>query len=383
MDSDTISNKKQKIREKIWKKMKDQKIERFPYAQGKVPNFKGAKRAALTLKSLKEFENAHTVFVAPDSPQKPVRELVLTQKKQLIMPTPKLKSQFLIVNPFPGKEKKESTIKGAFTYGDTIPIEKVPVIDLVVQGAVAVDYMGGRLGKGGGYGDKEISLLKTHKKMNGKIAVTVHDIQVVDPIPQNSWDLTVDIIVTPTRVIKTQPRKKEAVSKYMSYILRHHPPESMGENGFMVIDELVTMVKSQYNVDIQFVKTVVDTDSKGRFQIQGDTIRAVYGHSIPVSIGLPLAEISVLYHGTTQKAADRILKEGLKPRSRQKVHLSPSIEIAIEVGKRKCENPVILKIDCQKDKVIIEKASDSVYVADFIPPELISMKNQKGESTLQ
>lgn len=373
MDSDTISDKKQKIREKIWKKMKDQKIEQFPYAQGRVPNFKGADRAALTLKTLAEFKNAKTVFVAPDSPQKPVRELVMTQKKQLIMPTPKLKSHFLIVNPPSGKEKKASTIKGAFTYGETVPIEKVPAIDLVVQGAVAVDHMGGRIGKGGGYGDKEISLLKSNNKMNGKIAVTVHDIQVVDPLPQNSWDLTVDIIVTPTRVINTQSRKKEAVSKYMSYILRHHPPESMEKNGFMDFDKLVEMVKTQYNIDKKFIEFVVQTDSKGRFEIKNNTIRAVYGHSVPVNVDLPSSDISVLYHGTTKKAADRILQEGIKPKSRQKVHLSPSKEIAIEVGKRKCENPVILKIKLKRN-VIVKKASDSVYVADFIPPELISIE---------
>jgi putative RNA 2'-phosphotransferase len=148
----------------------------------------------------------------------------------------------------------------------------------------------------------------------------------------------------------------------------------MGDNGFLGLDELVTMVKSQYNVDTKFVKSVVDTDTKGRFEIQENTIRAVYGHSIPVNIRLPPCDSTVLYHGTTQKAAKSILKEGLKPKGRQKVHLSPSVEMAIEIGKRKCENPVILKINCQKGKVTIEKASDSVYVADFIPPELISIE---------
>lgn len=62
---------KQEIRERIWKEMKKKKIERFPYSWGRIPNFEGAEKAAAALSSLEEFRNAETVFVAPDSPQRP------------------------------------------------------------------------------------------------------------------------------------------------------------------------------------------------------------------------------------------------------------------------------------------------------------------------
>ena len=356
--------------------MKKKKIEKFPYAWGRVPNFKGAERAAAKISQLKEFQNAKTVFVAPDSPQKPVRELVLVRKKVLVMPTPKLKSGFLLVEPVKGTEKKASSIKGAFSYGKATPIEHIPVVDLVVQGAVAVDFFGGRLGKGGGYGDREVALLQEHKKIpKAKVAVTVHDVQVVEKLPQNEWDFTVDIIVTPSRIVRTGHTKKEAVSKYMSYYLRHHPPEAVSEDGFIHLDELVNLVQEKYNVNKEFIVSVVEKDSKGRFQIEKNRIRALYGHSYPVLIELPPSDIDILYHGTTEKAASQILKEGLTPMGRQKVHLSPTPEVAVEVGKRKCDRPVILVIDAKKalkDNITIEKASNSVYVADFIPPEYIS-----------
>ncbi|KYK30255.1 MAG: hypothetical protein AYK19_04755 [Theionarchaea archaeon DG-70-1] len=370
------AEKKQTIRERIWKDMKKKKIERFPYAWGRVPNFKGAERAASTLSKLEEFKNAKTVFVAPDSPQKPVRELVLKHGKVLVMPTPKLKSGFIVVEPVKGMEKKVSSIKGAFKFGRIVSIKEVPEVDLVVQGAVAVDRIGGRLGKGGGYGDKEIAELKKHRKGGtAQIAVTVHNMQVTEKLPQDLWDLTVDIIATPTTVIKTYPLRREAVSKHMSYLLRHNPPEIMSRNGFVLFDELVTLVQERYNVDRQFILSLVKTDSKGRFQIQKDRIRALYGHSYPVTIDLPQADIDVLYHGTTVKAAQQILKEGLQPKGRQKVHLSPTPDTAVEVGKRKCDHPVILKIDAKKalkDNITIEKASNAVYVADFIPSKYIS-----------
>ena len=382
MEPDYTSEMKQKIREKIWKDMKRKNIERFPYAWGRIPNFAGAEKAAETLTQLQEFQTAKTVFVAPDSPQRPVRESVLKQGKVLVMPTPRLKSGFIVVNPVKGLEYKASSIKGAMNLGNTVSAADVPSVDFIVQGAVAVDFVGGRLGKGGGYGDREVALLRDYKKVpHAEIAVTVHDIQVVEKLPQNEWDFTVDIIVTPTRVIRTSSIKREAVSKYMSYFLRHHPPHAMTEDGFLDLDELVCMVQKQYPVDKKFIAHIVETDTKGRFQIQDNKIRAVYGHSYPVNIELPPADINVLYHGTTEDAVTLILKEGLTPQKRQKVHLSPTPDIAVEVGKRRCENPVILQINAQKalkDGIKIEKASEVVYVADFIPPEYISVTVEGG-----
>jgi len=58
------------------------------------------------------------------------------------------------------------------------------------------------------------------------------------------------------------------------------------------------------------------------------------------------------------------------------VHLSASVEDAIEVGKRRTDRPVVLRIDAKAalaEGVRIEKATDRVYVADFIPPEFISL----------
>jgi 5-formyltetrahydrofolate cyclo-ligase len=368
---------KQELREKIWKKMKEQGIEQFPYAWGRIPNFMEALKAASRLTTVTEYRKAETVFVAPDSPQRPVRQRALLDGKTVVMPTPRLKSGFLLIHAERGKEKHASSIRGAYSHGKKIPIEAVPSIDFVVQGAVAVDRIGNRLGKGGGYGDREIALLQDHNKIShAKIAVTVHDIQVAEFLPQDPWDFTVDIIVTPTRILRTQNMRREALSKYMSYILRHHPPEEMSEDGFCMIDECVSLLQSRFNATEEDVLSIVSSDKKGRFQVRGEKIRALYGHSHPVSIDLPPAHIDVLYHGTSPEAADMILKEGLKPQERLKVHLSPTTHMAGDVGRRHCSNPVILKIDATqalKDGISIEKASEVIFVSDFIPPGYISI----------
>jgi 5-formyltetrahydrofolate cyclo-ligase len=202
-----IENEKQKLREKIWKLLEEKKIARFPLpCFGRIPNFEGSKKAAKLLTTLPEWKRAKIVFSNPDSAQQPVRELALKEGKILIMATPRLKKGYLKIEPkdVKGKEKEASTIKGAFKYGKLI--KDLPKPDLIITGCVAVDKEGWRLGKGGGYGDKEI---KTFLGKFGKIPVitTVHELQIVDEVPHEKHDTKVDYIVTPNKILKGRKNK--------------------------------------------------------------------------------------------------------------------------------------------------------------------------------
>lgn len=197
----SIPSKKQQLREKIWNEMERSRIAVFPLpCRGRIPNFIGAKATAEKLRRLEEWRKAKVVFVNPDSPQRKVRENALKDGKPLIMASPKLKKGFILINPadVKGKERSASTIKGAFKYG--VEARDFPKPDLIVQGSVAVDTHGHRLGKGHGYGDTEI---KTLRRMFGvaPIVTTVHDVQVVEAVPFEEKDEKVSIVVTPTRVI--------------------------------------------------------------------------------------------------------------------------------------------------------------------------------------
>jgi 5-formyltetrahydrofolate cyclo-ligase len=198
----SVSMEKQRLREKIWKFMKEKQLAKFPLpCYGRIPNFVGAETAAERLRQLREWETAKVVFVNPDSPQRKVRENVLKNGKTLVMASPRLKRGFILVNSgdVKGRERFASTIKGCFRLGvETFDFQKP---DLVVEGSVAVDTHGHRLGKGGGYGDAEI---KTLKRRFGEVLVltTIHDIQVVEAIPFEEKDERVSVIITPTRVIR-------------------------------------------------------------------------------------------------------------------------------------------------------------------------------------
>jgi len=198
----SIASRKQLLREKIWSEMERSGITVFPLpARGRIPNFVGAETAAQKLRGLEEWKRAKVVFVNPDSPQRKVRENALTDGKILIMASPRLKKGFILIDPakVKGKERFASTIKGAFRFG--VQVRDFPKPDLVVEGSVAVDRDGHRLGKGHGYSDVEIQMLK---EMFGVIPVvtTIHDVQVVKNVPFEEKDEKVSMIATPTSIIR-------------------------------------------------------------------------------------------------------------------------------------------------------------------------------------
>lgn len=165
------------------------------------------------------------------------------------------------------------------------------------------------------------------------------------------------------------------LSKRMSYVLRHHPEDSghvpdMG--GFLPIEALAEAVGATPDQ----VAEVVEHDPKGRFEVSGGMIRAVYGHSFEVEEpGEACAPPERLYHGTPRRSVDAILREGLKPMTRQMVHLSATVEDAREVGRRRNHNPVVLVIEAARaaDAGVCFRRAGAVYLTHHVPPEFIGV----------
>ncbi len=210
MREPSIVEHKAGIRARAWRLLEEQRLARFPLPiRGRIPNFKGAEQAARRLAELSEFQRARAVKVNPDSPQRPVRELVLRGGKTLLMATPRLREGFLLIEPgglTPGQIRAASTIAGAFSLGKRIGLDELPAIDLIVVGTVAVSGSGSRVGKGEGYAELEYATLRQLGLVDDRVpvATTVHDVQVADHVPVEPFDVPVDIIVTPTRVLRTE-----------------------------------------------------------------------------------------------------------------------------------------------------------------------------------
>ncbi|QIW23003.1 5-formyltetrahydrofolate cyclo-ligase [Sulfolobus sp. S-194] len=221
---------KSEIREKIWKLLEDTNIASFPRpVYGRIPNFKGAEEAAKRLAETKEFKEAKIVKVNPDSPQRPVRELVLRSGKILLVPTPRLKGEFYLLDPNEIKDYKEaSKISGFSRFGEVVDLNSISRVDFIVAGSVAVTIYGDRVGKGEGYSELEFAILRELGKVNENtpIATTVHDIQIVDFIPTEPYDVPIDIITTPTRVIYTKRKREKPKGIYLEYLTKEKIEET-------------------------------------------------------------------------------------------------------------------------------------------------------------
>lgn len=212
----SIDERKLVIREEVWKRLEARGAVDGP-VRGKIPDFHGAHQAALRLARLEEWSSAGVVKAMPDRPQQPVRQLALREGKILYMATPKLATDqpFVILDPRELGDRIEQIVssQSAVTLGRGTDVSSLEPIDLIVCGAVAVTADGPRLGKGAGYADIEVALLTAAGLVgpNTLIATTVHDLQVVDHgIPEQGHDFSVDLIITPTRVIRSSRRRRPA-----------------------------------------------------------------------------------------------------------------------------------------------------------------------------
>ncbi len=198
---------KKALRERIWDRLERQGVARFPRpVWGRIPNFVGDEAAAARLSQLPVCVRARVVKCNPQAPQRPVRLAALRAGKTVLMPTPRLRGGFLVLDPVaipPAHLTAAASIAGARRFGRPVDLDDLPRPDLIVVGSVAVAPDEARVGKGEGYSELEYGILAELGLADPRtpVATTVHDVQVVDHIPREPFDVPVDIIVTPTRVI--------------------------------------------------------------------------------------------------------------------------------------------------------------------------------------
>lgn len=230
---------KANIRKRVWKILEERKVALPPKPIiGRIPNFIGANVAALKVTKLSVFGKSEVIKVDPDSPLRPFRELALRDGKTLVMPTPRLRKGFLILNPnrIPSyKIRFASTIRGAFNYGEIVETPyNMPKIDLFVVGCVAVSVINGvRLGKGGGFSDLEYAILLEAGKINREIytIVLAHDYQVLNSsIPFEVYDAPVDLVVTPSRTLRVKERIERPNGLYCDLLSKEHKELSIVKN---------------------------------------------------------------------------------------------------------------------------------------------------------
>jgi 5-formyltetrahydrofolate cyclo-ligase len=203
---------KEKVRREIWAAMDREGVSRFPGAEGRIPNFAGAKLAAERLSGHRLWKRARTIKANPDSPQTHVRRIALEEGKTLVMAVPRLRDShpFRLLDPkklSQSQIREAATIKGALRHGRVVAEEELPEIDFLLCGSVAANLNGARIGKGGGYSDLEFALLVEAGRIDEHttVATTVHPIQIMrENLMMLSHDLPIDLIATPRTMIDVE-----------------------------------------------------------------------------------------------------------------------------------------------------------------------------------
>ena len=171
-------------------------------------------------------------------------------------------------------------------------------------------------------------------------------------------------------------------SKFLSYVLRHEP-EALGltldPGGWADVDTLLKNAQAAGRLlDRPRLRAVLAHGENERFALSedGSKIRAQYGHSIDVHLDrTPTSPPEALYHGSARKHLSTIRAEGLRPQSRQHVHLSSTREAATRVGRRH-GTPVVLTVDAQgldATGQALYRATEAVWLTGPVPPRFLQV----------
>ncbi len=138
-------------------------------------------------------------------------EELLKQGKEVILP------KVVGFHIRPVKISNISSLKSGYAgikepEGEEYPLEKV---DIIVVPALAFDIHGHRLGYGKGFYDRLLS------KTNALKIGLAYDFQLLEKLPSEPHDIPVNLIITPTKIVKaagaefTEKTKKEEARKWL------------------------------------------------------------------------------------------------------------------------------------------------------------------------
>jgi putative RNA 2'-phosphotransferase len=170
----------------------------------------------------------------------------------------------------------------------------------------------------------------------------------------------------------------------LSMWLRHKPERgglTLSKEGWAAVPALLEAFERQgHAMSRAELDDVIRMDAKGRFEVEGDRVRARYGHSLELEEkphpGMPPA---ALFHGTPRRYVPKIMETGLRPMKRQYVHLSPDKATARQVGMRRDQEPAIITVDAHRAHeagIQFYPRGKGIWLCDPIPPEYLKVMEE-------
>ena len=160
--------------------------------------------------------------------------------------------------------------------------------------------------------------------------------------------------------------------KRLSYLLRHDQSYTFDAHGYREVSDLI----QNHGYTMEELLEIVAMNNKKRYEFNEDKtrIRARQGHSVDVNVDQrECVPPDILFHGTTTRFLDSILKTGINKGTRLHVHLSPDEETAVRVGERH-GSPVVLRINARQmhdDGHKFYLSNNGVWLTDFVAPNYL------------
>ncbi len=184
----------------------------------------------------------------------------------------------------------------------------------------------------------------------------------------------------------TTDRRRKArlrkLSKFLSLLLRHRParfPIALDAAGYADLGEVMHILNGLPNfrwATRRDIEAVIQSPGRRRFEITVDAagqehIRALYGHTAIRPTYEAVVPPDLLYHGTIPESLDAIYCEGLRPTSRQYVHLAVDIATARSIALRHTHEPMVLQVDTRAAHaggIAFYHPVEAIYLTAAVPP---------------
>lgn len=179
----------------------------------------------------------------------------------------------------------------------------------------------------------------------------------------------------------TDPALIERITRSLAYMLRHQPEAfdlELDAHGFSDLDDVVHALNERLGepIEEEDVREAVQSGDRPRYQIEGDRIRALYGHSIPVEPGPSSKPPEFLYVAIPASELERARRFGLRGGRRRFLHLAITKEDAAESGRRASRSYAILLIhalDAWEEGVsFFDRVA--LWLAEEVPTHLIEVE---------
>ncbi len=147
----------------------------------------------------------------------------------------------------------------------------------------------------------------------------------------------------------THPALIERITRSLAFMLRHQPERfdlALDPYGWASVEDVLRALIEKLGepISLDDLRAAIESGDRPRYEIQGERVRALYGHSIEVLPGEPAKPPEFLYVGIGSRDADQARQYGLRGGRRRFLHLTRSAEEAREAGRRTGPDYAVLTV---------------------------------------